>query len=519
MKTIMWDPLSLKTLLGLKGGPKDAEFRKLGEFMEVFELPVKSIIREAGVVETTSHLLLKGLVGMYFDRKLVRIYFPGDMFLDFESYSQQIPSRYQLKVLVDAQFTSLSFENEIKVLNEISDFKEISDHLKARVRNSNEEWAAFSQLPHLDRLRAFEKKFPSLRLIIPVNDLAGLLGVGRSTIIKLRKEDGYLAGKAKSDAELLKEITYPFNPLKHPQKKKLEALSLDWGYELHSFFVDLKEFSRFKNNQQASLSSFLYPEIDFHKGLWISKLFVWLFYLDDKTDRLSAGSKKAFWVLIEDWIRVYLKESKSNPPFLPSRVAAIVNAFQELWNELIHLDQVSETQIELIRTEILDHIKSSRVEAGFRDNNTLPTIEEYLGFRPHTSGAKLAVSLSCLEFQVDETVNASFWEKTAELRRLSTLLILMDNDLFSFKKEQAAGDHMNYIALLVKNEGISLAEAKEKVLEIRRSYFDAFMEQNRKWMEDFNPENHLILQKLKYIKYKISGTRHWSVEISKRYDK
>lgn len=77
---------------------------------------------------------------------------------------------------------------------------------------------------------------------------------------------------------------------------------------------------------------------------------------------------------------------------------------------------------------------------------------------------------------------------------------------------------MNYIALLVKNEGMSLYQAKERAMEVRKSYFNDFMAQNKKWMENFNPENHLILQQLKYIKYKISGARHWSAEISKRYE-
>lgn len=518
MKTIMWDPLSLKPLLGIKGGPKDAEFRKLGEFMDVVELPRKAIVREAGVVETYSRVLLKGLVGMYFDRKLVRLYFPGDMFLDFESYFQQIPSRYQLKVLMDAEFTTLSFENESKILNELPSFGEISEHLIAKVRNANEEWAASTQLHHLERLRIMEMKCPGLRLQIQVNDLADLLDISRSTVIKLRKSEESGARKTNSVTEQLKEIAYPFKPLKHEQKDQLETISLDWAYKLHSFFTDETEFALFKKNKQASLSSFLYPEIDFDKGLWISKLYVWLFYLDDKTDKLTIGSKEAFWKPIEEAISSYLANSNSTLPFLPSRIAAIINAFQDLWIELGNMEEVSESQLQLIKIEILNHIKYSRIEARYLDKQYFPTIEEYLEMRPYTSGARLAVNFSCLEFQENDIVKTIFWEKTAELRKLSTQLIQMDNDLFSFHKEKEAGDHMNYIALLVKNEGMSLYQAKERAMEVRKSYFNDFMSQNKKWMEDFNPENHLILQQLKYIKYKITGARYWSAEISKRYE-
>lgn len=518
MKTIMWDPLSLKPLLGIKGGPKDAEFRKLSDFMDVVDLPGRTIIRAAGQVEVNSHVLLEGLVGMYLGEKLIRIFFKGDMFLDFESYAQQLPSRYLLRALNGARFTSLSFKNEIKVLNEIKDFEEVSGHLKARVRNSNEEWIASSQLHYMERLRAMEGRCPGLRLKIHVKELAGLLGIGRSTMIKLRKDEENNIRKAKSDAVLLKEITYPFKALKHEHREQLETISLEWAYTLHSFFTDETEFTLFKRNKQASLSSYLYPEIDFDKGLWISKFYVWLFYLDDKTGKLSIGSKEAFWKPIEEAISLYLANSNSTLPFLPSRISAIINAFQDLWIELGSMEGVSESQLDLIQTEILNHIKYSRIEARYLDNQYFPTIEEYLEMRPYTSGARLAVNFSCLEFQENEIVKTTFWEKTAELRKLSTQLIQMDNDFFSFNKEKKAGDHMNYITLLVKNEGMSLYQAKERAMEVRKSYFNDFMAQNKKWMEDFNPENHLILQQLKYIKYKISGARHWSAEISKRYE-
>lgn len=518
MKTIMWDPLVLKPLLGLKGGPKDEEFRNLRNYMEQKKLPKNAVIREAGVVESNSHVLLEGLIGMYFNRKLVRLFFPGDMFLDFESYSQQIPSRFQIKVLFDACFTSLSFENEMRVLNEITDFREVSDHLKARVRHSNEEWIAFTQLHYMDRLRELVNKFPKLILVLSVNDLCGLLGIGKSTAIKLRKVDYLAHQKAKSDEELVKQIKYPFEALKHPQSVELEDLAHSWAYNFHSFFTDLEEFKSFKNKKHALLSSYLYPEIDFFKGLWINKLFVWLFYLDDKTDLISPGAKEEFWTKLELWILGFLGEKNANLPFLPQRLTALANAFQDLWNELHKLDNVTQTQIDLIQSELLDHIKFSRIEAGFKDKGTLPSISEYLEIKPYISAAKLAVSLSCLEFEDEETIIAPFWQKTEELRSLGASLIYFDNDLFSYKKEQAANDQMNYIALLIKQEGLSLVQAKKKVLEDQMVHFKAFMELNKKWMNDFNPDNHLILQKLKFIKYKISGARLWSTEISKRYE-
>ena len=109
---VQWDPLELKSLLGLNGKASDGAFKKLRKFIKVSELARKKVIRFAGALETESHVLLSGLVGMYFNGELIRLFIPGEMFMDFESYLNQIPSKYEFRAILKSKFTNLSFKDE-----------------------------------------------------------------------------------------------------------------------------------------------------------------------------------------------------------------------------------------------------------------------------------------------------------------------------------------------------------------------------------------------------------------------
>ncbi|MHA7129248.1 terpene synthase family protein [Algoriphagus namhaensis] len=518
MNTVQWNPLKVKSLLGLQGMAEDAAFVKLGNYISIREVSSQTIIRHAGTVETESHVLEKGLIGMFRNGKLIRVFFEGDMFLDFDSYREQIPSRFEFRALMDSCFTVLTYEDEKLVLQDLPEFKEVSEYLISKVRNSNEQWVAFSQLPYEDRLRELELKVSNLRFILKIKELASLLGISNRSVTRLRSRESHQGGGENWKESITQKIGYPFKHSRHAQANQLEALAISWACDFHSFLCDPEEVKRFQKSKLGLLSTYLYPEIDFDKGLWINKLYVWLFFLDDKTDQLIPGSKERFWKLILDWVLVFWGKERGNPPFLPSKIASIANAFQDLWMELEQMDQVSKVQIELIQAEIQAHLHYSWIEAGFRDRGAYPSLEDYLEYKPYFSGAKLAVSLTCLEFEDQVFESDSLWQETASLRDLGAKLIFLDNDLISYKKEQAIGDHMNYLALLVLHNSLSPLEAKEKVLAIRTSVLQDFMAENKRWMEDFNPENHLILQKLKYIKFKIAASAFWSLKISNRYE-
>lgn len=514
MKSYDLDPEFLKTLFGLEGKVSNKAFERLDEFLEIKEFERKSIIRHAGSIESESRFLVDGMVGMYFMNKLSRLYFPGDVFMDFESYQTQVPSKYRFKALEDTVFISLSYSNEAKLLEEIPEFTDFSKSQIAKVRNSDFEWHAFTQMNYRDKIRVIEEKLPSFKYDLTNAEKADLLGVSYATAARIKKDRGFEHHKI-ADNQLGKMLQYPFPAYVHSDASEIEEQTVSWAYHFHSIFRSHEEILIYKKNKFSYLSSCLYPEIEFERGVWISKLYLWLFYLDDITDDLNVGLKEGFWNYLLIGVENIIKGKPND--ITQSRINVFLGAFSDLVSEFNELVLGNKEIKALIYTEILNYLKENKVEAEYKDKGTPPSIEEYELIRPNFSGGNLALSLCAFESGEVLKKNCNDWEQTKDLRTLAAKLIYLSNDLISYQKEAKQGDFMNLVALEMLHSKISFKMAQQEVLSLHAETLDEFVALEKKWKERYRPENREILKYLKQIKYKIAGSVHWSLSISPRY--
>jgi len=512
---VQWDPLELKSLLGLNGKASDGAFQKLGKFIKVSELARKKVIRFAGALETESHVLLSGLVGMYFNGELIRLFIPGEMFMDFESYLNQIPSKYEFRAILKSKFTNLSFKDEKLVLMEIPEFKVVSETLIKRVRNENHEWFAFTQMHYEDKLRIIEQKIPDFQYTLTLAEQAKILGVSPSTAS--RKKNPKTDKKKIPDwvSEMEKELTYSFHSFQHPDAEELEDMTISWASYFQDILRSKEEVAIIRNQKLTYLAARLYPEADFEKALWISKLYLILFYLDDLSDKIPNGQKELFWSeLFHKGMEVF---DGNRTSFLPSRINTFLNAFEDLKNELIKLDKGNGDYRQLLLDELIYYFKANWGEAQNRDQNSIPSLEEYLENRPFFSGGRLAVFLAGFEMENGFKDVKDVWKKTEELRELGAHLIFLSNDLISYEKESRQDDFNNYLCLLMHHNKWKLHTARKHVLEEHKEALRKFMELDKKLKNEFKPEDNEILKILKQIKYKVAGSVYWSLKITNRY--
>ena len=507
-------PTFLKKLFDLEGKVSDSAFEKVREFLEIRNAKRKATIRDAGTVETESRFLVEGMIGMYYMGKLSRLYFPGDVFMDFESYQTQMPSKYRFRSLGESVYISLSYPNETLLLKEIPEFTDFSNSQIAKVRNADVEWHAFTQMNYRDKLRVIEEKFPKFTYDLTNNEKASLLGVSYATAARIKKES---TGKKPADksGKLGKLLHYPFPAYVHTDAAEIEEQTVSWAFYFHSILRNNDEITYYKEQKFSYLSSCLYPEIDIEKGVWISKLYLWLFYLDDMTDDLHVGQKAGFW----DYLLTGIENILDDKPlgFNPDRITVFLNAFSDLATEFDALVSGHKELKGLIFFEVLNYMQKNKIEAEFKDKGTLPTWEEYQVIRPAFSGGNLALALCSFESGEKFTSDCSDWRKTADLRGLAAKLIYLSNDLISYQKEADRGDFMNAVALMMHYKQLDFTMAQQEVLNLHAETLEEFMVLERKWREEYKPENSGILKYLKQIKYKIAGTVHWSLSISPRY--
>ena len=516
MKRNELDPTFLKKLFGLESKVSDSALERLGEFLEIGIAKRKATIRHAGSVENESRFLVEGMIGMYYMNKLSRLYFPGDVFMDFESYQTQVPSKYRFKSFGESVYISLSYPNEELLLKEIPEFTDFSKSQIAKVRHADFEWHAFTQMNYRDKIRVIEEKFPSFKYDLTNNEKASLLGVSYATAARIKKDNKDIKAVGEI-GQFGKLLQYPFPAYVHNDAADIEEQTVSWAFHFHSILRNIEEITYYKKQKFSYLSSCLYPEIDIERGLWISKLYLWLFYLDDMTDDLHVGQKAVFW----DHLLIGVENIVDGKPlgFSPTRITVYLNAFIDLANEFSMLVSDDRELKKLIYSEVLNYLKENKVEAEYKDKGTPPSFEAYQLLRPVFSGGNLALSLCAFESGDKFDKNSSDWQETTELRGLAAKLIYLSNDLISYQKEASQGAFMNAVALLMHHKRIDFKMAQHEVLNQHAETLENFMVLERRWKEEYRPENSGVLKYLKQIKYKIAGSVHWSLSISPRYKK
>ncbi|KDQ62253.1 hypothetical protein JAAARDRAFT_453389 [Jaapia argillacea MUCL 33604] len=97
-----------------------------------------------------------------------------------------------------------------------------------------------------------------------------------------------------------------------------------------------------------------------------------------------------------------------------------------------------------------DYLNSIAEQAADRDNNYIRTIEEYLVFRRENIGARPSFAAGELHLNLPDHVFDHPVLK--ELQYYSADLIILDNDIASYNKEQATGDDLHNILTIAMHQ-------------------------------------------------------------------
>lgn len=506
-----WNPVVLKPLLDHLKLLPESEYVKLKPFVEQGICKRKSKILQPGQIELESRLLIEGIVGKFLHGKLVRLYVAGDTCMDMESYTQQVASRFELRVLQDCSFSKLSFNNANLILNKYPQFAHISEELFRLARHKEEEWMGIRRLPYDQSRSILNKKYPGFESIITQSSLADLLGVNVKTISR-DNERQFKANKLRMILDKFRQhLNYPFESKVHKEAKKLDSNTLAWASLIHKVLWENREVDNYLKMQFTWLPARLYPDADWQSITLISNLHVLLFEMDDFTDRLPDGMKGNVWQEIESGIGGVLngKLPQSNA----IRIQVFCSAFAQIWDTILEMPQVNKAYINLLKGEMEKYLASNRWEAENRDANTIPSIEEYRIERPLFSGGNLAIALIPLGLNYHYSEIQKTFETATELKQQASTLIFLTNDLFSFEKEKKLKDYHNLVMLLMHHKKLSQEQARNAVLEIHVSTLREFCQQSH----SVNMKDPVAKELLKQLEYQIAGAVAWSMEDTSRY--
>ncbi|WP_057936223.1 terpene synthase family protein [Algoriphagus resistens] len=510
-----WKAVELKHLLDPLDVVSKEAYQKVGAYIKYKSVKGKKLIKPSARIEHDSRILLSGLVGMFRDRKLIRIFFPNEIMMDAESYFYQTPSKYEFRSFENSSFTLLSREGERKLLLEVPEFSQLSTKLISIARESNDKWLALSQLPWREVLEYLKSKDPELELKLSQKHISDVLNVNVKTLYRHRVQ-AYQEVRNNKDKEYLrKKLSYSFKSVLYDRTEELNIHVFAWATYFHGFLDANKDEKNYDAMKLPWLSARLYPEADWLSACWLSKFFLLLFMMDDATDKIPKGLKKVFWQDLSTGFNEIINHT--NLTNAGTRIVNYLRGFQSLWEDFETRNKNDQKFFSLIQNEIIRFLESNLWEANNKDAGIIPSIDEYADQRPLFSGERLAIVLSPMGMGADYSELEEAWSKTAKIRELAEKLIVISNDLFSFPKEKLFGDYHNWISLLGISKGMKEQEARDYLIAEHERILGEFMEEATLWTREYNPDNDLVLAIIKQVKFKISGALEWSVRDTERY--
>lgn len=298
----------------------------------------------------------------------------------------------------------------------------------------------------------------------------------RIALIRVQRD---YAGMVKSEAFSLRELFNPddfdladycrqYNP--HPQTEQLVDVVKEFGERFSIWLPNARHY--------VTSALFLFPDADFQRATALVKNLATDYYLNDTMGReiykyLSAEQQREARELITRITS--LDEELLTIPEAPGVELANVEMLSEI-RDISPLPWFMEfLKLYLYHIEVT-HRDNSAAALGY-----MPTVEEYISMRKHTSGMPHIISLA--EYSDNKFLDWNWLAEVkldAHLRRIHRAVALfgcLTNDLFSFEKEviDRNADPNLVMAVAMNNPEMSFTEIIHYAASIVKNVLTDFL--------------------------------------------
>ncbi|MDX5477909.1 MAG: terpene synthase [Cyclobacteriaceae bacterium] len=498
---------ALKTILdGIDEVPLEL-YQQVFHFTSLNTFKKNEVIREAYLQEEFAHFIIMGSIALFDGQKIIRPFCKGQIAFDAECYYQKSNSKYSLIALQETKTISIANRLENTILNEFPQFKSLSLILKENSLAEKGLWTKITKLHYKDAIPLLKENFGDTINVLTRKQLSDLLGVNPRTIERYNQKI-YQNKKSIVIKSLNNEIlNYPFKSKLHPDHESIANLNSDWISKM-KLLTNKRDKDKFRKLKLHLLICRLYPDANIEKVNWISKLFILLSMMNDHADNLPAGKKAEFWFASLDYfLKLSFNFNAKNEPKIPEPFKKSMNY---LCNNLLFFS--SNDTIKPLKSELSAYFKSCIWKASNMDKNLIPSVEQYLLYRPFLSGSKLALQLIPFTLEENQPNIYNSWSRLHDYIDLATKLIFISSDLLTYNKDNILNDPYNGVFLLCHHKGWDEEKAKGHILSIHDQTLEQLLKLDRDYFENHLPENQVLLTPIKKIKYHISGGVAWYVK-------
>jgi len=307
----------------------------------------------------------------------------------------------------------------------------------------------------------------------------------------------------------------PFPSLLNQYVEKADRHTTLW-VKKYQLVTHEETWSSYHRQKFTWMVARMFPTADLNALSIAADLNTLLFILDDQFDEHGEGSasikqKEQFEQLVHALIGIM----KHNSQVSLEKGGPVLSAVSDFWKRIRKLGNLG-WQVRFI--ESLQQAFAAnlwRIEQVSRGQ--LPTLEEYIKWRPFFSGASFfAHLLEAIEaFSLPDYV---FLDATVKkLIMLCSNTICWANDLFSFNKELEQGDEMNIVMLVRNTHNCTLEEAIATAVAIHDDQVRQFEHLSAKLPSFGTVTDAQLSRYIAALSVMMKGNIEWSVKDTARY--
>jgi len=299
-------------------------------------------------------------------------------------------------------------------------------------------------------------------------------------------------------------IRCPFVSALNPGTDAAHRHTQEWATK-HGLIRNANIEHQMATEQFTWLVGRFYPRAQPPELELISDFTSWLFWHDDVCDETTLGEEPGALARQFDWLLGILTRRK------PARPGdAFDRAFVDLRDRF---ERFAPSHAWLARfvVALQQYFDGCVWEARNRKSGAVPSVETFTVMRRFASAMYVYLELVELVARAELPLVARGNPDVIRLRDIANNVAAWHNDLFSLDKELAYGDVHNVVAVLAKENGIGLAEAKRAATALCNAEVAAF-EAIAAGLRSFGADQDLVVAAyVENLKALMRGNLDWSL--------
>jgi 5-epi-alpha-selinene synthase len=306
-------------------------------------------------------------------------------------------------------------------------------------------------------------------------------------------------------------ISPVYCPIKPAIADKVEILQLyaDQWASLYRFFPNETALKRFHRAKFAWLGARSYADAHPEMLKLITGWLCFTFFLDDQCEKevgTNPEQLRKIFSRFVSYLEGTLPPSEANGP--------LFDALKDLWSRTLRCVP-SDSWCPRFIKNLGDYLESNAWEAENKEQNRIPSLQEYIEHRQYTVAAYLFFDLA------EVTQSLKMPDPTppeiSRLQRMANNIIAWFNDIISLEKELPTNDVHNLVIILRNEFKCSLQTAMDKAVEMHNIEMKQFLQLEAQVLSDPRyRDDDTIAEYIRGLRFWIRGNVDWSYE-SGRY--